>query len=85
VHVVPDCVTVNVCPPIVIVALRDDVLVLAVALNVTVPLPVPLAPPVIVSHVALLAAVHAQPVPAVTLTEPPPPVLAIDALVAESV
>jgi hypothetical protein len=85
VQLAPVCVTVNVCPPIVIVAVRDTVLVLAAALKLTVPLPVPLAPAVTVSHVALLAAVHAQPVPAVTLTEPVPPPLATDALVADSV
>ena len=33
-------------------------------------MPLPLAPALIVIHVALLAAVHAQPVPAVTVTVP---------------
>jgi hypothetical protein len=84
VHVAPACVTVNACPPMVIVALRGDTLVFAGALNVVVPAPVPLAPPVIVSHAALLAAVHAQPVPAVIPTEPAPPLPARDALVADS-
>ena len=35
------------------------------------PLPVPLLPLLIDSHVALLVAVHAQPVAAVTVTVPP--------------
>ena len=46
--------------------MRWDVDVFAVALNVTVPLPLPLAPPLMVSHPALLVAVHVQPVAAVT-------------------
>jgi hypothetical protein len=36
------------------------------------PLPAPDAPDVIVSHEALLVAVHAQPVPLVTFTVPVP-------------
>ena len=36
----------------------------------TVPLPLPLAPPVNVIHEALLVAAHAQPAPAVTVTVP---------------
>ena len=39
----------------------------------TVPLPVPLAPDVIVIHDALLTAVHPQPLLAVTATLPDPP------------
>jgi hypothetical protein len=39
-------------------------------LNATDPFPVPLAPDVIVSHAALLVAVHAQPAVVVTATEP---------------
>lgn len=67
------CVTVNVWPPIVTVPVRDCVAELAVALNVTVPPPVPLAPPVTVSQlVLLLTAVQLQPVPAVTLVSPVP-------------
>src|SRR6185295_297468 len=41
-----------------------------VAEKVTVPLPLPLAPPVTVSHVAPLVALHAHPVAAVTVTVP---------------
>jgi hypothetical protein len=64
--------TVNVCPPMVIVAERAAV-VFASAANCTVPFPVPVAPEVTVSHCALLAAVHVQPGPAVTATVPVPP------------
>ena len=54
---------------------------LAAAVNDTDPLPVPVAPAVIVSHGALLVAVHAQPAVVVTATGPPaPPPDAIDAL-----
>jgi hypothetical protein len=53
--------TVNVWPAIDSVAVRGVVLVLADALNATVPGPLPVAPPVIASHGALLAAVQAHP------------------------
>jgi len=66
------CVTVNVLPAIVSVPVRTKP-ELTAAENVTVPFPLPLAPAVIVSHVALLAAVHAQPAPAVTATGAPLP------------
>ena len=68
-HGAASCVTVNVCPPAVIVPVRDVVAEFADTVNVTVPLPDPLAPPVIVIQVALLAAVHAQPLPLVTVNE----------------
>jgi hypothetical protein len=64
------CVTVKVCPPIVIVPLRDVVPVFAETLYRTLPLPLPLAPAVIVIHATLLADVHAQPVAAVIVTLP---------------
>ncbi len=70
VHVAPAWVTVNVCAPIVRVPLRVAELWLAAMPKVTVPLPEPLAPAEIVSHVALLVAVHAQPATAVTATAP---------------
>ena len=47
--------------------------------------PVPLAPAVTVAHAASLPAGHAQPLGAVTVTEPDPPVAATAWLVAESV
>jgi hypothetical protein len=46
----------------------------------TVPLPVPLAPDVIVIQPALLVAVQAHPLAAVTLTEPLPPLAGIAAV-----
>jgi len=48
-------------------------LVFAATLNVAVPLPLPLAPDVIVIHDALLCAVHAQPPGADTDIGPPAP------------
>jgi len=52
------------------VPVRDAVLGFAATSYETVPLPLPLAPPVSVIHAALLDAVHAQPAPAVTVTVP---------------
>jgi hypothetical protein len=69
--------TVNVCPAIVIVPDRPGPFVEA-TVKFTVPLPVPLAPAVIVIHDCELAAVHAQPPPAVTVTDPLPPAGATD-------
>ena len=61
----------NVWPAIVSVPLRGDVLGLADALKPTLPLPLPLAPLVTVSHpVLLLTPVQAHPVGAVTFVEP---------------
>ena len=57
---------------------------LAAALNATVPLPLPLAPLVTVSHdVLLLTPVHAQPAGAVTPVEPVPPPATTDWLAGE--
>jgi len=73
---------VNVRPPIVIVPLRAVVFGFADALNATVPVPLPLAPLVTVSHdVLLLTPVHAQPLGAVTLVDPVPPAAVTDWLV----
>jgi hypothetical protein len=72
---------VKVVPAIVKVPLREVVAVFAAALIPTVPLPLPLAPEATLNHVALLAAVHAQPAPAVTLTLPVPPAAVIAWLV----
>ncbi len=63
---VPLCVTVTVWPATVSVPTRWAVDVLAVAVKVTVPFPVPLAPPVTLSQAALLVAAQAHPEPAVT-------------------
>jgi hypothetical protein len=66
------CVMLNVCPAMVRLADLDGPVV-AATLNCTWPLPLPLVPEVIVTHGALLAAVHAHPSPAVTVTVPAPP------------
>lgn len=66
--------TVTVCPAIVNVPVRLAADAFAAAEKVAVPLPVPVAPPVIVSHPALLIAFHAQPEPPDTVTLPLPPV-----------
>jgi hypothetical protein len=70
---VGSCVTVNVRPAIVAVAVRCDVVVFGAALKVTVPLPVPLAPLVRVSQAVLLTAVHVHPAVVVTAVEGDPP------------
>ena len=75
------CVTVNVWPAIVSVPVRSAP-VFAAIVKSTDPLPVPLAPDVIVNHAALLTAVHAQPAVVVTVTVVPgPPAAPIDWLV----
>src|SRR5438876_464406 len=81
VHMTPACVIAALLPPALIVPLRDVVEVFAAALNVTVPLPVPLAPAVIVIHASVVVAVHAQPVGdvIVTVPDPPPTATACDA------
>src|ERR1043165_6457828 len=66
------CVTVNVEPAIVSVPVRAPP-VFAATVNVTVPVPVRVAPLVIVIQLTLLAAVHAQPDCVVTVTGPPVP------------
>ena len=71
----------KVLPAIVSVAERDDEDVFAATVNATVPLPLPFAPDVIVTHAAAPVAVHAQPVPAVTPMDPEPPLAATDWLV----
>jgi hypothetical protein len=71
------CVTVNGCPAIVNVPLREVDDVFASAVNVTTPAPLPLAPAVTVSHGVALVAVHVQPGSAVTETLPLPPAAAI--------
>ena len=57
----------------VIAPLRAVPLTFASTLNVTVPGPDPLAPPVTTIHGTPLTAVHVQPTPAVTVTDPVPP------------
>ena len=79
----PACVTLNVVPAIVSVPDRLVVAVLVATLNAVVPGPVPPAPAVMLIHAALLAAVHAQAAPAVTVLPPVPPVAAKESLVGE--
>jgi hypothetical protein len=73
VHVSAACVTVTGTPAIVRVPVLELVDVFAVTEKVTVPLPVPADPAVMVIHEALLVAVQAQPDPTVTpaLNDPP--------------
>ena len=79
VHGAPACVTLNVWPPTVNVPVRGTELAFADALKPTLPLPLPLAPLVTVSHpVLLLTPVQAHPVGAATAVEPVPPVDATD-------
>ena len=70
-HGAPACITVKVLPAIVSVPVRGVVAVFAATSKVTEPLPFPVAPVARVIHPALLVAVHAQPVAAVTETEVP--------------
>ena len=57
----------TVCPAIVRVPVRDEAPVFVAMEKVTVPLPFPLTPDVMLSHEVLLVAVHVQPAAAVTL------------------
>ena len=58
---------------------------MAAALNETVPLPLPLAPPVTVNQAVLLVAVHAHPVVALTEVDDVPPAAPTIRLVGASV
>jgi hypothetical protein len=71
---------VNVLPPAVIVALRAGP-PFAAAVNLTVPLPDPVAPAEIVSQSASLFADHAQPLSPCTSNDPCPPPASTDVLV----
>ena len=67
------------------VPVRCVVLGFAAALNATVPVPLPLAPLVTVSHeVLLLTPVHAHPASVVTVVDPVPPPATTDWLVGSS-
>ena len=78
-------VTTKLRPPMVSVALRGELVVLAAALKPTVPGPLPLAPLVIVTHDAPLVAVQLQPVVVPTDTKLLPPFLDNDAEVGVNV
>jgi hypothetical protein len=78
--------TVKVWPAIVSVPCRVCVTPFAAAANVTVPLPLPLAPVLTLSQAGVLvAAVQAQPVGAVTLAEPLPPLAPTDVVNGDTV
>jgi hypothetical protein len=80
VHGAAACVTVNVCPAIVSVPTRCEALGFEATLKFTAPFPLPVAPPVTVSHDgSLLAPVHAQPPGAVTVADPVLPVATMEA------
>ena len=66
-HEIPASVTVKVWPAIVTVPVRELVDALAATVTCTVPLPLPEVPELTVIHEALLVAVHAQAVVAVTV------------------
>ena len=80
---VPLSVTVNVCPAIVNVPVREAATVLAATSKWTVPLPRPLAPDDTLSHVSLAAAVQTQASPAETVTWPLPPLALNDCVSGE--
>ena len=75
----------KVCPAIVSVPVRAEEDPFAATLIATVPSPAPLAPPVMVSHGAWLAAVHAQPPPVSTVAEIGPPPAATDSVADDNV
>ena len=74
----PACVTVKVCPATVKVPMRCVPFGFALALKLVEPLPEPLVGVVMVSQLALLVAVQAQPVASVNADDPVPPVAATD-------
>jgi hypothetical protein len=78
------CVTVNVVPATVNVPVRFVVTMFGATLKATPPLPVPVAPLVIVIQLALLTADQSQADPAVTALLPVPPLAGNDALVGEA-
>lgn len=81
VHVSAACEIVTVWPATVSVAERTLVVAFAATEYPTGPLPDPDAPDVIVIHPAFEAAIHAQPVPADTETEPVAPADTTDCVV----
>jgi hypothetical protein len=70
------CVTVKICPPIVIVPTRATVAGFTAAVNLTAPVPVPEVAPVIDSQGTLADAVQAQPEVVDIFTLPDPPAAA---------
>ena len=72
-QVIPVCENVTHVPAIVIIAPRVEPVVFAAADHVTVPEPVPLAPDVIATQLALELAVHGQPAEVETESVPESP------------
>jgi|SRR5215831_731703 len=70
---------VKTCPPTEMEPVREAPL-LACTVKLTVPLPTPVAPPVMVIQPSLLAAFQRQPAPVVTLNEPLPPPMSYNQL-----
>jgi hypothetical protein len=85
VHDAAASLTTKLLPAIVSVADRDCVVGLDAAVNPTLPEPLPVAPLVIVTHEAPLAALQLHPAIAVTVTVPLPPLAASEVLVGEIV
>src|SRR5258706_3981431 len=71
VHALPAWATTKLCPLTLINALRETVAVLAAAVNVTAPLPLPVAEPSVIQS-AVVVAVQVHPAEA-TLKDPLPP------------
>ena len=69
-HATPSCVIVTVRPATVSVAFREETVVFAATAYATVPLPLPAAPETMVTHDAELPALHTQPAPVLTDTDP---------------
>ncbi len=74
----------NVCPPAVIVPVREPPVLAATATEIK-PFPLPLPPFVIVNHEILLTAFQAQPAPALILKLVVPPPTGTDAFAGERV
>ena len=85
VHDVPGWLTVTCSPAIVILAFRCGVPPFDVAVKVTVPFPLPFAPPVIVIQEVCSVAVHVQPDGASTEKAEPPPAAGTDRFVGVTV
>jgi hypothetical protein len=79
-----DCVTVNVCPPIVTVPVRGDVTGLGCAWKSTASVPLPDAGVTVSQLALLLVAFHAQPAAVLSVVDPVPPPAATVWLVGDS-
>jgi len=84
VHDAAAWVTVSVWPAMVRVPTRTLVVLFGATVMLTTPVPEPLAPAVTVIQAALLTAVHAQPLEAVTVIGPLTPASGADSAVVDS-